>query len=48
MTHFDIAGKQNKVTQLEDKINHPDFWNDQNKALEIVNEKNELDSIVNS
>ena len=48
MAHFDIAGKQKLVTELEDKINHPDFWNDQNKALEIVNEKNELDSIVNS
>lgn len=48
MAHFDIAGKQKLVIELEEKINHPDFWNDQNKALEIVNEKNELDSIVNS
>lgn len=48
MAHFDIASKQKLINELEEKINHPDFWNDQNKALEVVNEKNELDNIVNS
>ena len=48
MVHFDIASKVNKLKELEGKINEPDFWNDQKKALKIVNEKNELDNIVNS
>ena len=48
MVHFDIASKVNQLKELEEKINAPDFWNDQNKALKVVNEKNELDNIVNS
>ena len=48
MAHFDIASKNNKLKSLEEMINQPDFWDDQNKALSIVNEKNELDNIVNS
>ena len=48
MFHFDIASKVNQLKELEEKINEPDFWNDQNKALKVVNEKNELDNIVNS
>ena len=48
VVHFDIASKVNQLKELEEKINEPDFWNDQNKALKVVNEKNELDNIVNS
>ena len=48
MAHFDIASKNNKLKSLEEMINQPDFWDDQNKALSIVNEKNEVDNIVNS
>ena len=48
MAHFDVASKEEKLNRLEEKINHPNFWNDQNTALQIVNEKNELSNIVNS
>ena len=34
--------------KIIEKINESNFWDDQNSALEIVNEKNELDEIVNS
>ena len=48
MVHFDIASKKEQLKALEEKINESNFWDDQNSALEIVNEKNELDEIVNS
>ena len=48
VAHFDVASKEEKLNRLEEKINHPNFWNDQNTALQIVNEKNELSNIVNS
>ena len=48
MVHFDIASKSKLLKELEDKINDPTFWDNQNKALEIMNEKNELSNIVNS
>lgn len=48
MAHFDIASKKEQLKVLEEKIAKSDFWDDQNSALTIVNEKNELDEIVNS
>lgn len=48
MAHFDISSKKEQLKALEEKINASNFWDDQNSALEIVNEKNELDEIVNS
>ena len=48
MTHFDIASKEAKIKQLEALISQDNFWDDQSKALEIVNEKNELSEITNS
>ena len=48
VAHFDIASKKEQLKVLEEKIAKSDFWDDQNSALTIVNEKNELDEIVNS
>ena len=48
MTHFDIASKETKIKELEEIISQENFWDDQNKALEILNEKNGLSEITNS
>ncbi len=48
MTHFDIANKEKKINELEEMISQENFWDDQNKALEILNEKNGLSEITNS
>ena len=44
MIHFDLASLKQKVQENESLIEKPDFWNDQKKALEIVNANNVLKS----
>ena len=48
MDHFDIASKESRLKAIEELMNQSSFWDNQSEALGIVNEKNELDSIVNS
>ena len=43
---FDGDGKLKKINELEIEINNPDFWNDRDKAQEIIDEKNNLSLIV--
>ena len=42
MIHFDLASLKQKVQENESLIEKPDFWDDQKKALEIVNANNVL------
>ncbi len=42
MIHFDLASLKQKKEQYDEIIGNSDFWNDQKKALEIVNEANNI------
>ena len=48
--HFDIDNKLQKVTELEEKMNEPDFWNDIEKSnrinQELINLKKETNSYI--
>lgn len=46
MAHFDVDRKRATIEELNKKIDDPSFWDDQEKALDIVNQKNELSSLV--
>ena len=43
---FDGDGKLKKINELEIEINNTDYWNDRDKAQEIIDEKNNLSLIV--
>ena len=43
---FDLAGKQEKIRENEEKMNAADFWNDQKKAQVLIRETNGLRSLV--
>ena len=45
---FDITGKQDKVQALEQESSAPDFWNDNEKAQEVLKEINELKDWITS
>ena len=55
--HFDISKKTDEIKKLEEKMNKPNFWDDQNKANDIcqklsnlkkeVSEYNELENDIN-
>lgn len=42
MTLFDLESKRKRILELEKEQERPDFWDDQSKALSVVNELNEL------
>ena len=44
--HFDADNKINEIKKLEEKINEPLFWNNQEKAEETIQEINKLKNIV--
>ena len=44
--HFDILGKQEKIKELENISMESTFWNDTDKANEIISEMNSLKEIV--
>ena len=46
--HFDLDSKKNRIDELELETNKGDFWNDQNKAKEVIDELNNLKNIYNS
>lgn len=48
MIHFDLASLEKEVRQNEEIINSPSFWDDQKKALELVNKNNTLKSNLDS
>jgi len=39
---FDPESKQKRITELEEKMNEADFWNDKNQSQKIINECNYL------
>ena len=39
---FDLASKEAKVAQLEERMAHNDFWNEQSSAQEVIDELNAL------
>jgi len=45
---FDLAKIKSKIDELEAKQNEPTFWNDQNKAVKVVNELNSNKDIYDS
>jgi len=45
---FDLTKIKNKIDELEAKQNDPTFWNDQNKAVKVVNELNSNKDIYDS
>jgi peptide chain release factor 2 len=45
-TLFDFTGKQTKVRAIEDRLATPDFWNNQEKALETVAELKALKAVL--
>ena len=44
--YFDIEGKINRINELELEMSQNDFWNDQEKSSDVVNEINSLKEIV--
>ena len=40
--HFDVDGKLEEIKALEEKMNSVDFWNDKNKADEVISTLNSL------
>ncbi|MFE4809769.1 peptide chain release factor 2 [Peribacillus simplex] len=39
---LDLDEKEARIAQLENEMTHPDFWNDQQKAQNVINETNAL------
>ncbi|WP_156920659.1 peptide chain release factor 2 [Thermicanus aegyptius] len=39
---LDVEGKKKRISQLEEKIAAPDFWDDQGEAQKVIGEMNEL------
>ena len=46
--YFEVEKKQNKIKELESIINQPNFWDDNNKATDLINEVNNLKKIIES
>ena len=47
MIHFDVESLKVKVQENELLINAPSFWDDQKRAIKIVNENNQLKNDLN-
>jgi peptide chain release factor 2 len=45
--HFDILGKKEKISELENKSMQSDFWSDTELANKVIDEMNSLKEIVN-
>ena len=45
--HFDILGKKDRISELENISMQPDFWSDQDFANNVISEMNSLKEIVN-
>ena len=48
MALFDLAKIKAKIDELESQQNEPNFWNDQKRAVKIVNELNSNKDIYDS
>jgi len=47
-TLFDLAGKQTRIDEIDQLMMLEHFWNDRKKAQSLINEKNDLASIIDS
>jgi len=47
-TLFDLAGKQTRIDEIDQLMMLEHFWNDRKKAQSLINEKNDLVSIIDS
>ncbi|MFC7393853.1 peptide chain release factor 2 [Scopulibacillus cellulosilyticus] len=45
---LDLEEKQARITELEEKMTMPNFWDDQNEAQKVINEANALKDKVNA
>ena len=45
---FDIDKKKEYIKELEDKVNQSDFWNDTNRAQDIIKELNDNKELVDN
>ncbi len=45
--HFDILGKKERISELENISMQPDFWSNQDSANKVISETNSLKEIVN-
>jgi peptide chain release factor 2 len=43
---FDIEGKRNRISKLDELANQPEFWNDTRKAKGILKERDSLSAVV--
>ncbi|WP_180530510.1 PCRF domain-containing protein, partial [Staphylococcus haemolyticus] len=44
---FDLENKETNIQEYEEMMTEPDFWDDQNKAQDIIDKNNALKSVVN-
>jgi len=47
-TLFDLPGKQTRIDEIDQLMMLEHFWNDRKKAQSLINEKNDLASIIDS
>lgn len=45
---FDLAGKQTRIDEIDQLMMLEHFWNDRKKAQTLINEKNDLASIIDA
>ncbi|MDE5414068.1 peptide chain release factor 2 [Alkalihalobacillus sp. MEB203] len=43
---FDLEAKETRMSELDERMSEPDFWNDQDTAQQIINESNALKEMV--
>ena len=43
---FDVEKKIEKIKELENQMNQPEFWNNQRQSEQIINECNTLKKIL--
>ena len=46
MTLFDLANKDERRAELEQRMNDPEFWNDQDEAQKVIAELKQLKALV--
>ena len=46
--HFDLAKLESEIKDLSNKSESPDFWNNRNEALEVINRLNTSRSLFDT
>ena len=46
--HFDPEVKKNRIKELEDIMNGPNFWDDKKSSEEVLNELNQLKNKISN